>query len=244
MQQSLLVPLSIVIAGAFIAGAVVFSSGAAPAAPTAATGNAPHQAMGQPEPESEGNLEAMRPVDDTDYIKGDPDAPIKIVEYSDFECPFCQRHHNTLNGLFDEYIATGQVAWVYRQFPLEQLHPVKAQAASVASECVGELGGNDAFWQFADTYFERTLTNNRTNIEVLIPEIVTEIGIDRTAFEKCFNSGRYDEKIAADIQNAFATGGRGTPWSILVAADGTKFPINGAQPASAIKQLINVAKNQ
>lgn len=242
MQQSLLIPLSIVIAGAFIAGAVVLSGNTAPVPATGTAGNAPHQAMGQPEPE--GNLEAMRPVDATEYIKGDPDAPIKIVEYSDFECPFCQRHHATLNSLVTKYIETGRVAWVYRQFPLEQLHPVKAQAAAVASECVGELGGNDAFWQFTDTYFERSPSNNRTNIEVLIPEIVTEIGIDRAAFEECFNSDRYDEKIAADIQNAFDTGGRGTPWSILVAADGTKFPINGAQPLAAIEQLISVAESQ
>lgn len=241
MQQTLLIPISIVIAGAVIAGAVVFSSELAQTSnATIATGEEQPIA----EPEAAGDLEAMRPVDDRDYIKGDPDAPIKIVEYSDFECPFCQRHHNTLNDMVEEYIDTGRVAWVYRHFPLEQLHPVKAHAAAVAAECVGELAGNDAFWQFTDTYFERSPSNNRTNIEVLLPEIVTEIGIERGVFEECFHSDRYDDKIAADIQNAFDTGGRGTPWSILVAADGTKFPINGAQPQSAIEQVIAIAENQ
>lgn len=237
MQNSLLIPIAIIIAGALVAGAVMFSPNNNHMAATGTTTQ-----PGATEPEPGGDLEAMRPVDDTDYIKGDPDAPIKIVEYSDFECPFCQRHHNTLNDMVDEYVATGQVAWVYRHFPIEQLHPVKAQAAAVAAECVGELGGNDAFWQFTDSYFERSPSNNQTNIEVLIPAIVNEIGINQVAFEECYTSDRHDATIAADVDNAVATGGRGTPWSILVAADGTKYPINGAQPRSAIEQLISIAE--
>jgi len=132
-----LIPLAIVIAGAFVAGALYFSnSGATANAPVAITDtNQPVAAA----PEPTGSTDAVRPVTSEDHIKGNPNAPIKIVEYSDFECPFCKRFHDTMNEVMDKYGDSGEVAWVFRQFPLEQLHPVKAQAVAVASECAAEL---------------------------------------------------------------------------------------------------------
>jgi protein-disulfide isomerase len=234
---TLAIPLSIIIAALVIALAVFFSGGS----------NAGQVAVNQPQvptaqqpPQQEGDLEAVRPVDAEDHIKGDINAPVKIVEYSDFECPFCKRIHETLNTVVEN---DSDVAWVYRHFPLEQLHPVKAQRAAVASECVAELGGNDAFWQFTDGYFADTTTgNNRTDQDTLIPELVAEIGIDETAFNECAVSGRYDDHIAADFQNAVDTGGRGTPWSVVIGSDGKVLPLNGAQPQSAIEQIINLLK--
>ena len=232
-----LIPLAIVIAGGLVAGAVFMSNGGNNSAPVANTGNdQPTQAAPQPT----GSLENIRPVTAEDHIKGSPDAPVKIVEYSDFECPFCKRFHDTMNEVMDKYIESGEVAWVFRQFPLEQLHPVKAQAAAVASECANELGGNEAFWQFTDTYFERTLTNNRTDTETVIPQIVRDIGLEETAFQTCFESGKYDQHIEDDIENAVATGGRGTPWSVVVGPDGKMLPLNGAQPLEAVEQLIEL----
>ncbi len=140
--------------------------------------------------------------------------------------------------------ANSDVAWVFRQFPLDQLHPVKARAEAVASECAAELGGNDAFWQFADRFMELTPSNNRTEIETVIPQIVREIGLDETAFQTCFESGKYDDHIDADIANAVETGGRGTPWSVLIAPNGKTFPVNGAQPQAAVEQLINIARQE
>ena len=89
----------------------------------------------QVQKEPVGTTDAVRPVTREDHIKGNPDAPIKIVEYSDFECPFCKRFHDTMNEVMSE-VDNGQVAWVFRHFPLDQLHPVKARAVAVASECV------------------------------------------------------------------------------------------------------------
>lgn len=95
-------------------------------------------------------LEEVNPVTSEDNVKGDVEnAKVTIVEYSDFDCPFCTRFHATMNSVFAKY--NGEVAWVYRHFPLEQLHP-NAKAVAVASECVAKLGGNDAFWTFADGY--------------------------------------------------------------------------------------------
>jgi protein-disulfide isomerase len=235
-----LIPAAILIAGLFVAGALYFSGTGSTPAPVVNNGDIQPVAQA---PEPTGSTDAVRPVDETDHIKGSPDAPIKIVEYSDFECPFCKRFHDTMNEVMDKYGDSGEVAWVFRQFPLEQLHPVKAQAVAVASECAAEQGGNDAFWEFTDGYFDVTLTNNRTDIEAVIPQLVQDAGLNQATFQTCFESGKYDDHIAADIQNAIDTGGRGTPWSVMIGPDGTTYPINGAQPLAAVEQLIGIAQN-
>ena len=89
-------------------------------------------------------------VTDADHIRGDNNAKITIVEYSDYDCPFCHRFHATMQQVMDEY--QGQVRWVYRDFPLPQLHP-NAPKLAEAAECVASQGGEDAFWSFADAYF-------------------------------------------------------------------------------------------
>ncbi len=94
---------------------------------------------------------AMKAVDSSDHIKGDPNAPIKLVVYTDMQCPFCAQFHATALQVVDEY--NGQVALVYRHFPLDQLHPT-TRALSEGSECAAELGGGDAFWAFFDKAFE------------------------------------------------------------------------------------------
>lgn len=105
------------------------------------------------------SLEKMSPVTKADHILGSIDAPVKIVEYSDLECPFCKQFHNTMQKIMSEY-GTEKVAWVFRQFPLSQLHS-KAPKEAEASECVAELGGNDAFWKFIDKINEVTPSNNK-----------------------------------------------------------------------------------
>ncbi len=183
---------------------------------------------------------ALRPVvKGRDHIRGNPDAPVTLVEYSDFECPFCKRFHLTAKKLVDE--SKGQLKWVYRHFPLDELHPVKARKEAAASECAAELGGNDAFWKFADRFYELTPSNNRTNIDKVLPQIAREIGLDSAKFASCLASGRHDRRVTEDQQNAVATGGRGTPWSLIVSKSGKIFPLSGAQPYATIKQLVDLA---
>ena len=102
--------------------------------------------------ETEGDIANITPVNENDHIRGNPNAPLVIVEYSDFDCPFCKTFHTTMQQIMDEYGPTGEVAWVYRQLPLTSLHPSAAHIAE-ASECVAELGGDEAFWKFADMVF-------------------------------------------------------------------------------------------
>jgi len=227
-QNNLAIPIAIVVAGALIAGALYLNASGASTA-----GSQPQAAE-----QFTGNLEAMNPITSNDHIRGTLDAPVTIVEYSDLECPFCKRFHETMQQVKAEY--GDKITWVYRHFPLDQLHS-KARAEAVAAECANELGGNDAFWKYTDRFFELTPSNDQTNIETVLPQIAKEIGLDESKFASCLTSGRYDAHIEEDVQNAEATGGNGTPWSIIVTSSGEKYPLSGAQPYEAVKQLIEIA---
>lgn len=226
-------PIAVVIAGVLIAGAVIYSGGKTP---TAGTVNQPQQ---QQVAQQTGDLEQMTPVTSKDHIRGDINAPVKIVEYSDTECPFCKRFHTTMKEVMDEYGKDGKVAWVYRHFPLDQLHS-KARKEAVALECANEQGGNDKFWSYADRLYEVTPANNGLDPAEL-PKIAQFVGLDTAKFNTCLGSTKYDKHIEDEVQNAQATGGNGTPWSIVVGKNGKKYPLSGAQPISAIKQLIDLA---
>lgn len=178
----------------------------------------------------------------SDHTYGNPDAPVTLIEYSDFECPFCKRFHGTVKKVVDE--SKGQVRWVYRHFPIEQLHPVKARKAAVAAECAGELGGNDAFWKFADRFYELTPSNNRTDTDTVLPQIAREIGLDEKQFASCLVSGRHDKRIDKEIRDANTSGANGTPWSVIVSKGGKTYALSGAQPQAAIKQLVELARQE
>ncbi len=226
------IPIAIVIAGIFIAGAIYLSN--SKTSSVGVNNQQPQQVAQQT-----GNLEQMRVISQDDHIRGNPDAPVKIVEYSDTECPFCKRFHTTMKEVMDEYGKDGKVAWVYRHFPLDQLHS-KARKESVALECANEQGGNDKFWSYADRLYEVTPANNGLDPAEL-PKIAEYIGIDVAKFNTCLASTKYDKHIEEDVQNAIATGGNGTPWSIVVAKNGKKYPLSGAQPFASVKQLIDLA---
>ena len=139
----------------------------------------------------------------------------------------------------NEYGKSGKVAWVYRHFPLDQLHS-RARKESEATECAAELGGNDKFWAYLDRLMEITPANNGLDPAEL-PKIAEYVGLDKSKFNECLTSGKYAQKIEEHVQNAIATGGQGTPWSVVVDAKGKKYPLSGAQPYSSVKQLIETA---
>ena len=172
-----------------------------------------------------------------DHIRGNIDASVKIVEFSDMECPFCKKFHETMKQAMAEY--GDDIAWIYRHFPIEQLHS-KAKKSAEASECAGELGGNNAFWKYLDKYFEITPSNNQIDLAEL-PKIAESIGLNKTQFENCLNSGKYSEKIEAQIQDAENSGARGTPYSIVIDKNGKKYTINGAYPYEDVRQMIESA---
>lgn len=228
-NNNLMVPVSIVVAGVLIAGAVIFTSG----------NRVNNNVLADPDSQQQDSTSEVRPVDSTDHILGDPNALVKIIEFSDLECPFCKGFHDTMKQIMREYGDTSQVAWIYRHFPLDSIHP-KARIEAEATECAAELGGNESFWLYTDRIFEITPSNNGLNLNQL-PEIAEYIGLDKSEFEACLASGKYADHIASDLQDGINTGGRGTPWSIIIAPNGKTFSLNGAQPFSTVRQIIEIA---
>lgn len=229
-KTSLAIPAAIVLGFALIAGAIFFSGGGI--TPTADNTGAANN-----EPEATETGGPIRPVDDADHIRGNPNAPIVIVEYSDFDCPFCKNFHETMNRVMDNYGTTGDVAWVYRHFPLEQLHP-SAPRIAAASECVATQAGNDAFWTFTDLIFAERSTNEPTNLARLNEFAQTAGVTDITAFETCIDSDEAKGMVEQDYNDALNAGARGTPHSII-SVGGQQGVINGAQPYEVVSQIID-----
>ncbi len=224
-KNNWLLPATVLVGFAMIAAAIYFSGG----------GGTP-QALNfdTDQPSQEQPTEDIRPIDEDDHIRGNPNAPIVFVEYSDYDCPFCKRFHDTMNQIMDEYGADGKVAWVYRHLPLEQLHP-NAPKIAEASECVAELGGNDAFWEFSDLIFDERGTNEPTDMTAL-PGYAAEVGVDQAEFTACLDEGRYADRVEQDLSDGAAAGIQGTPHT-FVQVGGQQGTINGAQPYEVVQQL-------
>jgi protein-disulfide isomerase len=172
-----------------------------------------------------------------DHIYGNPDAVVSLIEYSDFECPFCKRFHPTARKLVAEY--DGKVNWVYRHFPLS-FHNPGAQLQAEASECAAALGGNEAFWKYTDTIYERTTSNGKGfPVNGLVP-LAKEIGLDGDSFRECLDERRYADRVREDLDEGVRIGVRGTPGNILLNNEtGAAIPRPGAAPFETLKSLID-----
>lgn len=176
----------------------------------------------------------VAPVTDKDWIRGNKNAKISVVEYSDLECPFCKTFHPTMQRLLQEY--PNDVNWVWRHFPLVSLHS-KASKEAEASECAGELGGQDKFWAYIDKVFAVTPSNNGLDLAQL-PKLAKEIGLDEAKFTSCLDSGKYNAKIQEAVNAAVAAGGEGTPYSVILVGD-QKVPVSGAVPYEQFKSFVD-----
>lgn len=196
--------------------------------PSAAAPAAARQPQAAPSP---ANIQ-LAEITDKDWVRGNRNAKISIVEFSDLQCPFCRRFHPTMKQVLEEY--GDKVNWVYRHFPLTSIHQY-AQSAAEASECIGELRGNDAFWQFIDKLFDK---QEQLGKDFYI-QTAQELGVDKDKFENCLNSGKYTQKVQDSYNQAVAAGGRGTPYSVVVTKNGQKIPVSGAVPFSQLKAIID-----
>ncbi len=219
-QKDRLLPASIIIAGILISVSVIYSAGKKSIEAEKLQGN-----VGGSLVESAGP-EKMMEVTSADHIRGEKNAPVVVVEFSDLECPFCKMFHGTMQTIMKEY--EGEVAWVYRHFPLDDLHP-KARKEAEATECAADLGGNDGFWKYTDRLFEVTPSNNGLD-PALLPQIAEEVGLDKAKFESCLASGKYAEKIQKQYEDAVASGARGTPYSVVITKNKERYAVPAALP--------------
>lgn len=167
-----------------------------------------------------------------DHIRGNEDAEIIIYEFSDFECPFCGRHHPTLQKAVKEF--DGRVAWVFKHFPLSS--HLNAREKAEASECIAELAGNDAFWKFTDDLFESGVDTQMNELSGL----AGKSGIDQLEFEECLMSGKHTQTVRKHLQEGRSAGVNGTPGNVLVntRTDEQKV-ISGAIPYEQLETAIN-----
>jgi len=171
--------------------------------------------------------------EDDDAFKGSEDAPVIIIEFSDYECPFCARFYsNTLAQLEKEYIDTGKVRFVYRDFPLGNHR--YAQKAAESTEVAYELGGNEAFWEMHNKIFE-----NQQAISVSdLKNYAREIGLDGEQFDSLLDSGKYESEVQQDLQEGVSAGVQGTPTFFI---NGQKLV--GARPFSEFQRVIEQELN-
>lgn len=167
----------------------------------------------------------------SDHIQGSHDAPIAIYEFSDFECPYCKEHHETLSELINKY--PNKIVWVYKHFPLS-MHP-HSQEKAEASECVAEYAGNDGFWHFTELLFA---SGTETPLSDL-PALAKKAGANITDFTSCISSGRYSQKIMTDQNLGTSLGVQGTPGNIIVnTRTGERTFIPGALPVDQLSPII------
>jgi len=198
-------------------------------------------AESQQETELRAQAKTARPVSRTrDHIRGNPAAAVSIIEYSDFECPFCKRFHATPGELARQF--GDRVNWVYRHFPLD-FHNPAARREAIASECAAKLGGNEAFWKFTDAVFAHTQSNGKG----LPPEhseeaLAKRLGIDGAAFGKCLNDPAMAKRVDEDFADGTAVRISGTPTTLIRNnRTGATEAVVGARPAEFIAPIINGA---
>ena len=182
---------------------------------------------------TEEQLSQVPAVTDQDHVRGNANAKIKLIEYSDYECPFCANFHPTMEQVMENY--GDKVAWVFRHYPLP-FHP-QAQPAAETGECVNKVGGQDAFWAYTDSLFELN-GGSGTITQANIDQAVSDAGVSADAVKSCADAGEFTQMVT-DQMNAGATAGvNGTPGTIIVTDDGQYELINGALPYEQVSQMI------
>ena len=176
---------------------------------------------------------------DDDPVRGSPDAPITIIEFSDFQCPFCARFHvQTLPSILEEYIDTGKVNLVYRDFPIQSIHP-NALPAAVAAECANEQG---KYWQYHDTLFEKQNAWSKLDTSSVISKFsqyATEVGLEQKQFDSCLGSGKYLQEVQHDLNDGRTYDVTGTPGFFIGNEKIGFVKIDGAQPFESFKKVID-----
>jgi protein-disulfide isomerase len=223
MKSQYVLPLTIVVAGLLIAGAVFLAG-----------------KSGTPSAANNGTSQAInfRPVDATDHTLGNPNATVKVIEYADLECPYCKVFETTMHQVMDYYGQSGQVSWTYRPFPLAQIHS-KAPKEAEAAECAADQGGNTAYFNYIDKLYSITPGENNLDLAQL-PIIAQDVGLNVDTFNTCLNSGKYAQKVQDSYNEAIKAGGTGTPFILITKAGSTDaIPLEGAQPYDSMRAAID-----
>lgn len=200
------------------------------------SGNAPAQPAANPQPTVPSQPQTYTGSIDNDPVKGDKNAKVVIIEWSDFQCPYCERFYSqTLPGIVSEYIDAGKVRFVYRDFPLS-FH-AQATPSAEASECANEQG---KYWEFHDMLFENQASLGAENYK----KWAADLGLDSAKFNDCVDTRKYKSEVEKDMSEGGAAGITGTPGFIVgvIQSDGKTVigqKVSGAQPFASFKSVID-----
>jgi protein-disulfide isomerase len=181
---------------------------------------------------------SARPVDSKqDHVRGKSSADVSLIEYTDFECPFCKQFHGTPKALLDRY--QGHVNWVIRNYPLP-FHDPAARKEALAAECVAQLGGNDNYWKYADSVFANTKSNGGgLPEEKSVEKLAEATGVKSAALTKCMNDDAAIKRVEQDIADGNAAGVSGTPTTIVRNnKTGVSEAVVGALPSGGLEPAI------
>ncbi len=224
-----MLPASILVAGVLIAGSVIYTAGKS-------AGSAKQQvADNNPTVAPTANLAETLKIGGRDVVLGDANAPVTLIEYGDYQCPFCGRFFSQVEPqLRDQYIKTGKVKMVYRNF---QFLGPESIAAGVAAECAKD---QNKFWPFHDALYTAEIKDGHENSDNLTKDLFMKlaggVGMDVRQFTSCYDSNKYAAQIQKDRDSAGAIGVNSTPTTYI-----NGQMVQGAQPYSAFKAVIDAA---
>lgn len=187
-------------------------------------------------------IPAKTTIDDDPYLGDKSQAKIGIVEFSDYECPFCKKFHDeTFDQIVKEYVDTGKAIIVYRDFPLSFHDPAATQDASAAN-CVQEIAGDKKYFEMNKLIFERGGLNGVGITDEKFYELATEIGISKDEFTECFGENKFQDEIRKDLSDGQTTGINGTPGFVIgklsFTGEVSGQMVSGAQPFSVFQKII------
>jgi protein-disulfide isomerase len=173
-------------------------------------------------------------ITDSDRVQGPADAKVTLVEYSDFQCPYCVKFHATMEKVMQEY--EGKVRWVYRNSPLP-FHTAAPKAAE-AAECAGDQG---RFWEYAAVLSKNSQPDGKGLAVSDLKKYSQELSLNQQQFEQCLADGKFKEKIKLDTESGKKLGVQGTPATFMINEKGESQLISGAVPFEQVKQKIDAA---
>ena len=176
---------------------------------------------------------------DGEPVKGNPDAPVTVVEFSDFQCPFCSRFfEQTLPLLEKNYIDTGKIKFVYKDLPIDSLHP-NARSAHIAAECADEEG---KFWEYHDVLFQKQSEWQRlasSDLDIILSQFAVDLGMQAASFESCMESQDIADEVNQDTLEAARYGTTGTPTFFIGTEKDGFIKMVGAQPYASFQRVID-----
>lgn len=236
---ALLVVAALFFLGGFFFGSIwternIYKNGGGPVAAAPAAAPAAAAPAGDTGPTKD-QLAKMPALTNKEHVIGGKNPQVTLVEYSDFECPFCAQFHPTIRQVLQDYGDKVQV--VYRTYPLP-FHP-NAQKAAEAGECITKLGGNDAFWKYEDAIFPKQEAMGGKLSPDAINEIAGKVGVNMAQFKSCLDSGEMADVVKQQMDGGTLAGVSGTPSTIVVTKDGPQEIIGGAYPLAQVKATID-----